>query len=96
MKTARDIMTTPAETLAPTAPDAGGFITFALSQQPAAGTLAVQWAVASMVSTTSGATDTTTAASKSADVTYTIKSVPEYYEPNATSGMGVNWPRSSV
>ena len=87
--------------LSPSAPDGGGFITFSLSQQPAAGTLAVQWAVASLVSTTSGATDTTTAASKNANVTYTIKSVPEYYEPAATSGMvvpggmAVNWPRST-
>ncbi|QXL84091.1 hypothetical protein [Comamonas sp. NLF-1-9] len=82
--------------ITPSAPDGGGFISFALSQQPAAGTLAVQWAVASLVSTTSGASDSTTAASKSAGVTYTIKSVPEYYEPAATSGMGsVNWPRSA-
>ena len=57
--------------------------------------------MASLVSTTSGATDTTTAASKNANVTYTIKSVPEYYEPAATSGMvvpggmAVNWPRST-
>lgn len=81
--------------LAPTAPDGGGFISFSLSQQPAAGTLAVQWAVASLVSTTSGAIDSATAAAKSAGVTYTIKSVPEYYEPAATEGAGVNWPRSS-
>lgn len=80
--------------ITPTAPDGGGFVTFALSQQPAAGTLAVQWAVASLVSTTSGASDSTTAASKSANVTYTIKTVPEYYEPAATSGGSVNWPRA--
>lgn len=81
--------------LSPSAPDGGGFITFSLSQQPAAGTLAVQWAVASMVSTTSGASDSTTAASKTADVTYTIKTVPEYYEPASTAGSTVNWPRSA-
>ena len=36
-----------------------------------------------------------TAASKNANVTYTIKRVPEYYEPAATSGGAVNWPRST-
>lgn len=82
----------------PTTPDGGGFVTFSLSQQPAAGTLAVQWAVASLVSSTSGATDNSTAASKSAGVTYTIKSVPEYYEPAAgvVPAGSVNWPRSDV
>ena len=81
--------------LSPTAPDGGGFITFSLTQQPAAGTLAVQWAVASLVSTTSGASDSTTAANKSAGVTYTIQSVPEYYEPAAVSSGSVNWPRQA-
>ena len=80
----------------PTAPDGGGFITFALSQVPAAGTLAVQWAVASLVSTTSGATDSVTAANKGAGVTYTTRAVPEGQEPAATSGLGVTWPRTPV
>lgn len=36
------------------APDAGGFITLSLSQQPAAGSLQVQWATARATSNTSG------------------------------------------
>lgn len=35
-------------------PDAGGFVTFGLTQQPAAGTLQVQWATARATSNTSG------------------------------------------
>lgn len=81
--------------LTPGAPDGGGFIALTLSQQPAAGTLSIQWAVASQVSTTSGGSDNTTAASKSAGVTYTIKSVPEYYEPAATAGLGISWPHQA-
>ena len=53
-------------------------------------------AVARSVSNTSGGTLTTTRASKTANVTYSIRKVPEYYEPDATSGAGINWPRSSV
>lgn len=81
--------------IAPTAPDGGGFINFSLSQQPAAGTLAVEWAVASLVSTTSGASDSTTAASKSTGVTYTTRAVPEGQERASVSGQDINWPRQS-
>lgn len=83
-------------------PDAGGFVALTLAQQPAAGTLAVSWATARTVSNTSGAQDSTTSATKAADVTYTIKSVPEYYDPGQGTGAGsgtggtyVNWPRST-
>ncbi len=38
----------------PPAPDPGGFVTFSLSQQPAAGTLQVQWITARETSNTSG------------------------------------------
>lgn len=82
------------ELLTPGAPDAGGYIAITLAQQPAAGTLQLQWAVARSVGNTSGGTLTTTRASKTADVTYSIRRVPEYYEPAATRGAGVNWPRS--
>ena len=82
------------ELLTPGAPDAGGYIAITLAQQPAAGTLQLQWAVARSVGNTSGGTLTTTRASKTADVTYSIRRVPEYYEPSATRGAGVNWPRS--
>ena len=82
------------ENLAPGTPDAGGFINLALAQQPAAGTLAVSWITARTTSNTAGARLTTTTATKKTDVTYTIRSVPEYYEPPAADG-GVNWPRSS-
>lgn len=84
------------ETLAPSAPDAGGFVTLALAQQPAAGTLAIQWATSRTTSNTSGGRLTTTTATKNTDVTYTIRSVPEYYEPSPPGGGGgINWPRSS-
>ncbi|CAM5787698.1 hypothetical protein ACFOHU_08145 [Ottowia pentelensis] len=48
------------EILTPGSPDAGGFITLALAQQPAAGTVSVQWATAQEVSTTSGGTTSST------------------------------------
>lgn len=82
---------------APT-PDAAGFIALTLAQQPAAGTLQVQWATARQVSNTSGGNLTTTTATKTTDVTYTSRSVPEYYEPSAKTGTGgafVSWPHSS-
>lgn len=82
------------ENLAPGTPDAAGYIALSLAQQPAAGTLALSWMTARATSATSGAKLTTTTATKKTDVTYTIRSVPEYYEP-ASSGGGVNWPRSS-
>lgn len=83
------------EHLAPGMVDAGGYIGVTLSQQPVAGTLALSWATARSVSSTSGAKLTTTTAAKSTDVSYTIRSVPEFYEPPPASGGGVNWPRQS-
>ncbi len=82
------------EILTPGAPDPGGYITLTLADVPAAGTLQIQWAVARSVSNTSGGTLDTVRASKNATVTYTTRSVPEYYEPSAAGG--INWPRSSV
>lgn len=83
------------EILAPGAPDAAGFVTINLAQQPAAGTLQLQWAVSRAVSNTSGAQLSTTNATKTADVTYTIKTVPEYYEPSGPvlGSTYVDWPR---
>ena len=86
------------EILAAPTPDAAGFIALSLASVPAAGTLQIQWATAREVSNSSGGNLTTTTASKTAGVTYTIRTVPEYYEPAARTGTGgtyVNWPRSS-
>lgn len=83
------------ELLTPGAPDAGGFLTLALAQQPAAGTLQVEWATARTTSNTSGGNVTTTNAAKSSDVTYTVRSVLETVTPASTSGTGTTWPRSS-
>ncbi|AVO33051.1 hypothetical protein [Ottowia oryzae] len=86
------------EIMAAPTPDAAGFIALSLASVPAAGTLQIQWATAREVSNSSGGNLTTTTASKTADVTYTIRTVPEYYEPAASTGTGgtyVNWPRSS-
>jgi len=63
------------------APDPAGFIVLTLAQQPAAGSLQVQWATARQVSNTSGGNLTTTEASKDATVTYTVRTVPEFYDP---------------
>lgn len=90
-----DLDATVTEVLTPGTPDAGGYIALTLAQQPAAGSLQIEWAVARSTSTTAGGTLTTTGASKNAVVTYTTRKVPEYYEPQA-AGSGVNWPRSSV
>ena len=76
-------------------PDEAGFIGFSLQQVPAAGTVEISWAVARKTSNTSGALDSTTAASKFVDATYTYVEVPEYYEPETTRGAGVNWPRAT-
>ena len=86
------------EILAAPTPDTAGFIALSLASVPAAGTLQIQWATAREVSNSSGGNLTTTTASKTAAVTYTIRTVPEYYEPAASTGTGgtyVNWPRSS-
>lgn len=69
------------ELLAPGAPDAAGFITLALAQQPAARSLQVSWATARSVSNTSGGNLTNTNAIKNATASYTLVSQPEYYEP---------------
>lgn len=83
------------EMLAPGSPDAGGFVALALAQQPAAGTLQIEWATARTTSNTSGGSVTTTNASKSSDVTWTVRSVLETATPASTSGLGVNWLRAS-
>ena len=92
-----DLETLVTEIIPAPAPDAAGVIAFGLAQQPAAGTLAVQWVTARQVSNTSGGQLTTTSASKNANVTYTIRSVPEYYEPapGTVTGTFVNWPQQS-
>lgn len=95
ISTAYDTDQVVTEILAPGAPDAGGFVALALQQQPAANTLQIEWATARAVSNTSGASLTTTNATKTVDVTYTIRTVPEYREPPSTNGVYVNWPRSS-
>lgn len=65
--------------------DAGGFGLITLAQQPAAKSVRVQWATARVVSNTSGGSLTTTSAMKNTDVTYTIKTVPEYSDtPDAS------------
>jgi hypothetical protein len=79
-----------------TAPDAGGFVNLTLAQQPAAGSLSIEWATARAVSNTSGGQDGTTQAVKSADVTYTFKSVPEYYEPIASNNAATEIPTTSI
>lgn len=81
--------------LTPGAPDSAGFISVAFSQVPAAGTLSLQWAVTRDTSNTAGGILTTTRATKESSADYVIKKVPEVYEPQATAGAGVNWPRSS-
>lgn len=64
--------------------DAAGYAVINTAQQPAAGTLQLSWAAVRTASTTGGATLTTTNANKSSDVTYTLRSVPEFYEPAAS------------
>ena len=69
------------ENATPGAPDAAGLISVATAQQPAAGTVEVQWITARTVSETSGGTLTAIGQIKDTSVTYTSISVPEYYEP---------------
>jgi hypothetical protein len=64
-------------------PDAAGFAAFGLAQQPAAGTLQIEWCVARAVSQTAGGSLTTTTASKTADTSYVFKAVPEWQEPQS-------------
>lgn len=86
------------EIISPPAPDPAGFVVIDLAEQPAAGTLSIEWCTARQVSNTSGARLTTTTATKNTDVTYTTRSVPEYHEPGSGSkgGTVVNWPRSDA
>ena len=86
------------EVLTPGSPDAGGYIPFALSQQPQAGSLALSWVTVRNVSNTSGANVAETNAIKAGDVQYTVVTVPESYEPPASPGPtgspgapGVSW-----
>lgn len=86
------------EVLTPGSPDAGGYIPFALSQQPQAGSLALSWVTVRNVSNTSGANVAETNAIKAGDVQYTVVTVPESYEPPASLGPtgspgapGVSW-----
>ncbi|GAD22353.1 hypothetical protein [Acidovorax sp. MR-S7] len=87
------------------APDAAGFVTLSLAQQPAAGTLSVQWATARETSNTSGGQLSVAATAKSADgavnttVTPAARTVPDWY----VTGNGLwgsasqpSWPHSSV
>ena len=62
--------------------DAAGYATITTQQQPAAGTVQLAWATVRTATSTSGATLTTTNAAKNTNVTYTLKSVPEFYEPD--------------
>lgn len=87
-----DTLVTETFNLASLTPDAGGFVSLSFAQQPAAGTLEVSWAVARAVSNTSGSQIDTTTSTKKADVTYVIKSVPEFYAPEPVTGGSVNWP----
>lgn len=72
----------------PPSPDSAGYIQFPLAQQPAAGTLQLQWAVARQVSNSSGGNLTTTTSSKTADASYVWASVPYWYEPPVRSDSG--------
>lgn len=99
ISTAYDTDVVVKELLAPGSPDAGGYITLSLAQQPAAGTLQIEWATARTTSNTSGGSVTNTNAIKNTGVTYTTRSVPEYRAPESTSGSTgsdfVNWPQVS-
>lgn len=69
------------ELLTPGAPDAAGFISLTLAQQPAVRSLQLAWATARSVSNTSGGNLTNTNSIKDATASYTLISQPEYYEP---------------
>jgi hypothetical protein len=73
------------------APDAGGFISFALADTPAAGTLQISWVTARAVSNTSGATLDATSAGKSTGATNTVRSTDQAWTP---APPGANWPQS--
>lgn len=84
------------EILPGASPDGAGFVSLTLAQQPAAGTLQVQWATAREVSNTSGATLNTTSASKATEASFvsTVAQVPEWWSPAATAGLEINWPKA--
>ena len=88
-----------------TAPDSAGFVALSLAQQPAAGTLTLQWATAREVSNTSGGQHTVASTAKSADVgvstTVTAVVQPPWYQPGTgvlspVDQADVNWPRSDT
>lgn len=87
------------------APDSAGFVALTLAQQPAAGTLTLQWATAREVSNTSGGQHTVASTAKSADVgvstTVTAVVQPPWYQPGTGvlspgDQADVNWPRSDT
>ena len=59
-----------------TAPDAGGFVNLTLAQQPAAGSLSIEWATVRAVSNTSGANQNTVSAIKDSVAAFISKYVP--------------------
>ena len=85
-------------------PDPAGFVALTLAQQPAAGTLAIQWATARDVTNTSGAQNSAVHTAKSADGS-TSEQVPQpaqlYAGYNPGGGVFgpstpvVQWPRST-
>lgn len=83
------------ETLTGGTPDAGGILALTLAQQPAAGTLQVQWATVREVSNTAGATLSTTTASKGPDTTSTVIQYPDWWSTPATEGLAINWPSAA-
>lgn len=95
------------EVLAAPEPDAGGFVTVPIAQQPAAGSLAVSWATKHPFSPQAGVSTTTTPpAVIGADITAgatpaveTIRNVlpvPLFWNvPLWTAPPTVNWPRSA-
>ena len=98
--------------IAAPAPDAGGFVALALSQQPAAGTLQIQWATSRSVSATSGGELTPVSATKQADDNQpwnnlgasVLVTQPVHYEPPVVStidvtpagGGPISWPWTST
>ncbi len=69
-------------------PDPAGFVSFALAQQPAAGTLQLTWYTARATSNTSGATLSTTSAIKNTNSTTTVTQVPQGLSlPGAPAGV---------
>lgn len=87
------------EILAPATPDVGGFITVNFAQQPAAGTLQLEWATAQEVSKTSGGTLSGTKANSNPTTTTTaVKRVSATAYQGAVErvlgagSLGTTWP----